>query len=55
MEYRVVVAMVLRRFELAVAPEYRHAPRIMLSLRPSDGIQLLLTPLAASTKASIKH
>uniref|UniRef100_A0ACD5YVL4 Uncharacterized protein n=1 Tax=Avena sativa TaxID=4498 RepID=A0ACD5YVL4_AVESA len=55
MEYRVVVAMVLRRFELAVAPEYRHAPRIMLSLRPSDGIQLLLTPLAASTNTSIKH
>jgi cytochrome P450 len=55
MEYRVVLAMVLRRFELAVAPEYRHAPRIMLSLRPSDGIQLLLTPLAASTNASIKH
>lgn len=44
MEYRVVLAMVLRRFSLSVAPEYRHAPRIMLSLRPSDGIQLLLTP-----------
>ncbi|CAM0943275.1 unnamed protein product [Alopecurus aequalis] len=56
MEYRVVLAMVLRRFELSVAPEYRHAPRIMLSLRPSDGIQLLLTPLAAScANASLKH
>uniref|UniRef100_A0ACD5ZBL9 Uncharacterized protein n=1 Tax=Avena sativa TaxID=4498 RepID=A0ACD5ZBL9_AVESA len=55
MEYRVVLAMVLRRFELAVATEYRHAPRIMLSLRPSDGIQLLLTPLAVSSNASIKH
>ncbi|KAM3223460.1 hypothetical protein ACQJBY_057051 [Aegilops geniculata] len=50
MEYRVVVAMVLRRFELAVAPEYRHAPRVMLSLRPSDGVQLLLTPLQQHTK-----
>ena len=50
MEYRVVVAMVLRRFQLAVAPEYRHAPRVMLSLRPSDGVQLLLTPLQQHTK-----
>jgi cytochrome P450 len=45
MEYRVVLAMVLRRFRLSVAPEYRHAPRVMLSLRPSAGIQLRLTPL----------
>ncbi|KAL6591540.1 hypothetical protein ACP70R_050043 [Stipagrostis hirtigluma subsp. patula] len=45
MEYRVVLAMLLRRFRLSVAPEYRHAPRIMLSLRPSNGIQLRLTPL----------
>ncbi|XP_062220907.1 cytochrome P450 714C2-like [Phragmites australis] len=45
MEYRVVLAMLLRRFELSVAPQYRHAPRIMLSLRPSNGIQLRLTPL----------
>ncbi|EAY88082.1 hypothetical protein OsI_09512 [Oryza sativa Indica Group] len=45
MELRVVLAMVLRRFAVEVAPEYRHAPRIMLSLRPSHGIQLRLTPL----------
>ncbi|TVU27640.1 hypothetical protein EJB05_19135, partial [Eragrostis curvula] len=46
MEYRVVLAMLLRRFHLSVAPEYRHAPKIMLSLRPSNGIQLQLTPLS---------
>ncbi|KAG8060561.1 hypothetical protein GUJ93_ZPchr0002g24555 [Zizania palustris] len=45
MELRVVLAMVLRRFSLEVAPQYRHAPRIMLSLRPSHGIHLRLTPL----------
>uniref|UniRef100_A0A0E0K741 Cytochrome P450 n=1 Tax=Oryza punctata TaxID=4537 RepID=A0A0E0K741_ORYPU len=45
MELRVVLAMVLRRFAVEVAPEYRHAPRIMLSLRPSHGIHLRLTPL----------
>ncbi|KAG8060831.1 hypothetical protein GUJ93_ZPchr0002g24845 [Zizania palustris] len=45
MELRVVLTMVLRRFSLEVAPHYRHAPRIMLSLRPSHGIHLRLTPL----------
>ncbi|TKW35810.1 hypothetical protein SEVIR_2G399500v4 [Setaria viridis] len=45
MEYRIVLAMLLRRFQVSVAPEYRHAPRFMLSLRPSAGIQLRLTPL----------
>ncbi|PAN09047.1 hypothetical protein PAHAL_1G454700 [Panicum hallii] len=45
MEYRVVLAMLLRRFRLEVAPEYRHAPRVMLSLRPAAGIQLRLTPI----------
>ncbi|KAK8462201.1 hypothetical protein SEVIR_1G168600v4 [Setaria viridis] len=45
MEYRVVLAMLLRRFQVSLAPEYRHAPRFMLSLRPSAGIQLRLTPL----------
>ncbi|KAF8691790.1 hypothetical protein HU200_040192 [Digitaria exilis] len=45
MEYRIVLAMTLRRFRLEVAPQYRHDPRVMLSLRPSAGIQLRLTPL----------
>jgi cytochrome P450 len=45
MEYRVVLSMLLRRFHLSVAPEYTHAPKIMLSLRPSNGIQLRLTPI----------
>ncbi|GJM87484.1 hypothetical protein PR202_ga03444 [Eleusine coracana subsp. coracana] len=45
MEYRVVLSMLLPRFHLSVAPQYRHAPRIMLSLRPSNGIQLQLTPI----------
>ncbi|OEL29604.1 Cytochrome P450 714C3 [Dichanthelium oligosanthes] len=45
MEYRVVLAMLLRRFKVSVAPEYRHEPRVMLSLRPSAGIHLRLTAL----------
>jgi len=45
MEYRVVLAMLLRRFRLEVAPQYRHAPRVMLSLRPAAGIHLRLTPI----------
>jgi cytochrome P450 len=49
MEYRVVLSMLLRRFHLSVAPEYTHAPKIMLSLRPSNGIQLRLTPIDRSS------
>ncbi|CAN6176198.1 unnamed protein product [Urochloa humidicola] len=45
MEHRVVLTMLLRRFQVSVAPEYRHAPRLKLSLAPSTGIQLHLTPL----------
>lgn len=52
MEYRVVLAMLLRRFRVSVAPEYRHAPKIMLSLRPSNGIQLRLTPLVTADAKS---
>ncbi|KAJ1281698.1 hypothetical protein BS78_04G325900 [Paspalum vaginatum] len=52
MEYRVVLAMVLRRFQVSVPPEYRHAPRIMLSLRPSNGIHLRLTPLPQTTSTT---
>ncbi|KAG2655113.1 cytochrome P450 714D1-like [Panicum virgatum] len=52
MEYRVVLAMLLRRFRLEVAPQYRHAPRVMLSLRPAAGIQLRLTPIVHHSSSS---
>ncbi|KAG0474625.1 hypothetical protein HPP92_014311 [Vanilla planifolia] len=45
MEYKIVLSLVLRRFSVSVSPTYVHSPRIMLSLRPSMGVQLLLHPL----------
>ncbi|XP_072994983.1 cytokinin hydroxylase [Typha latifolia] len=44
-EYKVVLSLILRRFALSVSPHYKHSPRIMLSLRPSSGIQLVLHPI----------
>ncbi|KAG6533883.1 cytokinin hydroxylase-like [Zingiber officinale] len=42
MEFKVVLSLVLRRFFLSVSPANDHAPRIMLSLRPSRGVRLIL-------------
>lgn len=42
MEFKVVLSLVLRRFLLSVSPANDHAPRIMLSLRPSRGVRLIL-------------
>ncbi|KAJ3672229.1 hypothetical protein LUZ60_006950 [Juncus effusus] len=44
-EVKVVLSMILRRFEFEVASTYRHEPKVMLSLRPSNGVQLVLRPL----------
>jgi cytochrome P450 len=44
-EYKVVIGLILRKFQLSLSPAYQHEPRILLSLRPSNGIQLKLTPL----------
>ncbi|XP_074579361.1 cytokinin hydroxylase-like [Curcuma longa] len=46
MEFKIVLCLVLRRFSWSVSPEYSHSPRIMLSLRPSNGIRLILRSLS---------
>ncbi|KAI4340882.1 hypothetical protein MLD38_025677 [Melastoma candidum] len=45
MEYKVVLTLVLSRFSFSVSPNYRHTPSIMLSLRPSQGLPLIVKPL----------
>ncbi|XP_010555669.1 PREDICTED: cytokinin hydroxylase-like [Tarenaya hassleriana] len=45
MEYKVVLTLVLSRFELSVSPRYCHAPTYMLSLRPGYGLPLFARPL----------
>ncbi|ONK79651.1 uncharacterized protein A4U43_C01F8540 [Asparagus officinalis] len=41
-EYKIVLSHILCKFSMAVSPAYTHSPRIMLSLRPSHGVQLIL-------------
>ncbi|XP_010537177.1 PREDICTED: cytokinin hydroxylase-like [Tarenaya hassleriana] len=45
LEYKVVLTLVLSRFEISVSPGYRHVPTYMLSLRPGYGLPLIVRPL----------
>ncbi|KAI4351729.1 hypothetical protein L6164_006054 [Bauhinia variegata] len=45
MEYKIVLTLLLSRFKFKVAPNYHHSPAIMLSLRPSNGLPLIVEPL----------
>ncbi|TKY45197.1 Cytochrome P450 714A2 [Spatholobus suberectus] len=45
MEYKIVLTLLLSRFSLKVSPGYNHSPSIMLSLRPTYGLQLIVQPL----------
>ncbi|CDP05189.1 unnamed protein product [Coffea canephora] len=45
MEYKTVLTLLLTRFSVSVSPNYRHLPSILLSLRPSQGLPLILTPI----------
>lgn len=45
MEYKIVLTLILTRFSLALSPNYSHSPSILLSLRPTHGLPLILTPL----------
>lgn len=45
MEYKVVLSLIVSRFSMAVSPSYSHSPTILLSLRPKNGINLVLHPL----------
>nr|KYP62020.1 Secologanin synthase [Cajanus cajan] len=40
MEYKIVLTLLLSRFSFKVSPGYNHSPSIMLSLRPTYGLQL---------------
>jgi cytochrome P450 family 709 len=44
-EAKAVVAMMLQRFSLELSPNYVHAPWDMLTLRPRDGLPMLLRAL----------
>ncbi|KAL3571704.1 hypothetical protein D5086_025608 [Populus alba] len=42
MEAKVALAMILRRYSFVVSPTYLHAPRLLISMQPQYGAQLLL-------------
>ncbi|KAG0480973.1 hypothetical protein HPP92_011831 [Vanilla planifolia] len=41
-ELKVALSMILQRVEIALSPSYVHAPRLLLTLEPQYGVQLLL-------------
>ncbi|WJX14516.1 unspecific monooxygenase [Trifolium repens] len=45
MEYKIVLTRLLSNFTFKVSPNYHHSPAIMLSLRPTHGLQLIVQPL----------
>lgn len=45
MEYKIVLTLILNRFSLSLSPNYCHSPGILLSLRPTQGLPLVLQPL----------
>ncbi|KAF7131800.1 hypothetical protein RHSIM_Rhsim09G0198200 [Rhododendron simsii] len=45
MEYKIVLTLILSRFSFSLSPGYCHSPSIMLSLRPAQGLPLVLQPL----------
>ncbi|GAA0147968.1 oxygenase [Lithospermum erythrorhizon] len=45
MEYKIVLTLILTRFSFSLSPNYCHSPAIMLSLRPTQGLPLVLRPL----------
>ncbi|WCJ36661.1 cytochrome P450 family 715 subfamily A polypeptide 1 [Euphorbia peplus] len=47
MEYKIVLTLILSKFSFSVSPTYTHSPAIMLSLRPSLGLPLIVTPLVS--------
>ncbi|XWS21081.1 hypothetical protein CRYUN_Cryun30bG0024800 [Craigia yunnanensis] len=42
-ELKIVLAMIIRQYSLAVSPTYVHAPMLFLTLQPQYGLQILLT------------
>ncbi|KAL8232573.1 hypothetical protein R6Q57_002351 [Mikania cordata] len=45
MEFKIFLSLILTRFSFSLSPNYTHLPSIMLSLRPMQGIPLIMKPL----------
>ena len=45
LEYKIVLSLILTKFSFSLSPNYTHLPSIMLSLRPREGLPLIMKPL----------
>lgn len=45
MQYKIMLSLILTRFSFSLSPNYTHLPSIMLSLRPMQGLPLIMKPL----------
>ncbi|KAL4557065.1 hypothetical protein LXL04_035235 [Taraxacum kok-saghyz] len=45
MEYKIMLSLILTTFSFSLSPNYTHLPSIMLSLRPMQGLPLIIKPL----------
>ncbi|CAN6574462.1 unnamed protein product [Malus baccata var. baccata] len=48
MEAKIILAMLISQFSFTVSPNYRHAPVIVLTIKPKYGVQVCLTPIDPS-------
>ncbi|CAI0451084.1 unnamed protein product [Linum tenue] len=45
MEAKIILAMLIAKFSFTLSPNYRHAPVIVLTIKPKYGVQVCLKPL----------
>ncbi|GAB2222015.1 hypothetical protein Droror1_Dr00013212 [Drosera rotundifolia] len=45
MEYKIVLALLLRKFSCSLSPDYHHSPTYFFSFRPKFGVPLVVKPL----------
>uniref|UniRef100_A0A7N0VLL5 Cytochrome P450 n=1 Tax=Kalanchoe fedtschenkoi TaxID=63787 RepID=A0A7N0VLL5_KALFE len=47
MEAKIILASLIQRFNFVISNNYRHAPEVVLTVRPKYGIQVILKPVTA--------
>ncbi|CAH9141946.1 unnamed protein product [Cuscuta epithymum] len=45
MEAKIVLAMLISKFSFEISENYRHAPVVVISIKPKHGLQIILKPL----------
>lgn len=45
MEAKIILAMLISRFSFTISPSYRHAPVIVVTIKPKYGVQVCLKPI----------